>query len=1329
MNSTTSGRGRGRTPRTLRRLTAAGAGAALAVVGLAPVAAGPAQAATQPATADLPAPVVDYTFDDAAPGVTTLHNSGSGGAAYDGTVVNAAKLGTGTRDGAGTLALPGGPQGTTDSTMPYVKVPNGLYQGAKGVTVSTWVKWDGKNVTSVAPWTFILGGDKLPNNNYGVFWAPSENGKNSAAANDGPEYKINAADALPSNRWMHLTLTEDGSQLVMYVNGVKTDARSAPIDFAKLYSASSTFSGLIGRTQWTQQYATYFGGQLDDFRVYDTALTAEQVAALGEEVATMTGVAPGGVTVTTATGVAPTLPATVNATYSDDYDRPVAVTWDPVDPASYAKAGTFTVHGTTAVGEVTATVEVKTDNQVDIDLAKTTGDFMGGAVGTLYGLYGQDIPSNNVIDGIKLRTVATKAQDGPQHPGADALEVLKPLVDSSGGDVYIYMTDIYRGFPYEWPGDTPQARLADFEAKMTTQVEQVATLPEKYRSHVVFVPFNEPEGNMFGTGTWSYNKISWLNDPQYYFKAWDDAYALIKAKLPDARIAGPNTSVLYTQVQGFLKHALAQGTMPDVITWHELSNPASIRTNVAKFRSWEDAIYQGTAYEGKHLPINIDEYAFNYHTSVPGQMIQWVSALEDAKVDGDVAYWNIDGNISDSAVQANRGNGQWWLFNAYGQMTGKTVQLTPPHPDQSYTLQGVATLDTSRKQAKAIIGGASGNSLVNFQHVDAATFGSTVHVSVKEIGWSGQVGDSSGPRDVAELNLPVQAGSVALAFGEGDLPVLDAESAYVITVTPGAKADATTVAPDLWRGTYEAEDAAHSGSGYSKNGPEGTTSNVGGFYTSGGYDVGGLRTGSDVKLDFTVDVPQDGTYDLSVFANSLNTYAAVKDQGPTNVFLTVDGKAEQELYLTLGYKWVVWDHADTTVDLTKGTHTITLAAKSLDGSKGTKGDAIVDKIDLSLPNPRATHEVYEGEDAELDGATADYSHAGVSGSGAAALGAGGSATFWVYAKDDAERSLSVDTLGSGAATLTVNGHVVGAIGSPVTVPVFLSGGINKVTVTGTGGNLLVDRVRVGASDGRLATTTVQGEDATLSGGAKVASYPLADGGKAVTGIGGAPGNDSTATFRVSAKAAGTYAVTVRYSNGEQSVASHYNPDPLARHADVSVNGGDTQRVWFPFTFHDDNFYELTFSATLAKGTNTLTFSSEELPDFDGDTYISDRYPDIDLRSSWAPNIDALTVTAFADASAIPAAWDAKAVYQAGASVAFGGSVWTASWWTQNQKPGDPYGPWQEIVTAVDGTAVWTASRIFDTGDRVVYQGSTYVAKWWTRNQAPGAANGPWKKVG
>ena len=93
------------------------------------------------------------------------------------------------------------------------------------------------------------------------------------------------------------------------------------------------------------------------------------------------------------------------------------------------------------------------------------------------------------------------------------------------------------------------------------------------------------------------------------------------------------------------------------------------------------------------------------------------------------------------------------------------------------------------------------------------------------------------------------------------------------------------------------------------------------------------------------------------------------------------------------------------------------------------------------------------------------------------------------------------------------------------------------------------------------------------------------------------------------------------------------------------------------------------------------------------------------------------------------AWDKKSVYDTGDRVSFDGSVWEASWWTKNQQPGDPYGPWQEIATAADGTAVWTASRIFDTGDVVVYRGHRYEAKWWTRNQEPGDPHGPWTPLG
>ncbi|EDY59047.1 cellulosome enzyme [Streptomyces sviceus ATCC 29083] len=882
-----------------------------------------------------------------------------------------------------------------------------------------------------------------------------------------------------------------------------------------------------------------------------------------------------------------------------------------------------------------ANVTVVREGQLTVDLGSDTGAFHGGASGTLYGVYGPDVPTNNLIEGMGLRTVSTKAQDGPQHPGADALDVVKPLADSTDGDVYIYMTDIHRGFPYEWPGDTPAEKLRLYEEKIAGQVDQVLKLPKQYQDNIVFVPFNEPEGNMFGTGEWSYDKVSWLSDPKDYFAAWDSAYKLIKTRMPDARIAGPNTSILYDQVKGFLTHALAAGTLPDVITWHELSHPEAVRASVAKYRVWEKELFKGTDREGIELPVNINEYAFNYHTSVPGQMIQWVSAIEESKVDADIAYWNIDGNLSDSAVQSNRGNGQWWLLNSYASMSGHTVSVTPPFPGENYTMQGVATLDEKKKQARLLFGGSTGKGHITFAGVPKKLFGENVHAWVREIEWSGQVGDHSGPKLLTETNLKVaDDGTVTVDFGDGTLPKLKESSAYEIVLSPAAKtgkAAKPQSPPVRWQGSYEAEDAAHTGSGYSKNGPEGSTSDVSKFYTSGGYDVGGLRTGSDVTLDFTVDVPEDGTYDLSVFANSLNTFDKVKEQGPTNVFLRVDGQAgsEQQLYLPLGYKWVVWDHTDTTVKLTKGRHTLTLAAKSLDGKRVTKGDAIVDRLTLALPAASATTQVYEGELAWLGGgAQTAYNVAG-SGSGAARLAKGQTATFWVYSPADREATLKVDTLGGTGARLSVNGHDVLRLAKDRNrVAVSLSGGVNKVTLTGGSSTTLLDRLTVTPSKGALKARTYEAQDAVLAGSATLTPLSLATDGTAITGVGGDPGNGNTATFTVAADRAGLYALRIRYSNPEQSEATHYNPDPLARHADITVNGGETRRVGFPHSFHQNNFWELTVPVTLKKGQNTIAFRSEELPNFGGTSYASDTFPGVLLRSRYAPLIDRITVAPY-----------------------------------------------------------------------------------------------------
>ncbi|MFC9126703.1 LamG-like jellyroll fold domain-containing protein [Streptomyces sp. NPDC057099] len=1177
--------------------------------------------------AEPPRPAARYTFDQDDMAAGKIADSSGNGLTADLVNASTARSVEGTAGGKA-LALPGG---AADSSGAYVRLPREVVGDAADLTVSARVKWSG----GTSPWQriFDLGTDttkylfSTPYNGSGLFQTSVTTG------GGGAEAQVRGYAPLPADEWRTVTVTLDTSagRLTTYLDGVAVSSAGTGIKAKDLLERSATAAGYIGKSLYPDPLLK---GAIDDFTVWHAALSAEQVAGTVGAVPTVQELSKTSFEVRTTTGTAPSLPPAARASFSDGYDRDTPVTWDAVPSEKYAKPGTFTVAGTAAGRAVKATVTVVREGQLTVDLASDTGAFHGGASGTLYGVYGPDVPTNNLMEGMGLRTVSTKAQDGPQHPGADALEVVKPLADSTDGDVYIYMTDIHRGFPYQWPGDTPEEKLKLYREKVAQQVDQVLKLPKQYQDNVVFVPFNEPEGNMFGTGEWSYDKVSWLDDPDDFFAAWDDFYQLIKGKMPEARIAGPNTSVLYDQVKGFLTHTLAAGTLPDVITWHELSHPEAVRASVAKYRAWEKDLFKGTDKAGTELPVNINEYAFNYHTSVPGQMIQWVSAIEESKVDADIAYWNIDGNLSDSAVQSNRGNGQWWLLNSYASMSGHTVKVTPPFPGENYTMQGVATLDEKKKQSRLIFGGSTGKGHITFAGVPKKLFGDRVHAWVKEIDWSGQVGDNSGPKLLAEQNLTVaDDGTVVVDFGDGALPKLKESSAYEIVLSPAGKARSTQSPPVRWQGSYEAEDAAHTGSGWSRNGPEGSPRDVSKFYTSGGYDVGGLRTGSDVTLDFTVDVPEDGTYDLSVFANSLNTFDKVKEQGPTNVFLRVDGKAdsERELHLPLGYKWVVWDHTDTQVKLTKGRHTLTLAAKSLDGKRATKGDAIVDRLTLSLPDASARTQVYEGELAwPAGGARPVHDLPTQSGAGALRLAKGQTATFWVYSPADREATLRADTLGGTGARLSVNGHdVLRLAGKRSSVAVSLSGGVNKVTVTGGRATTLLDRLTVTPSEGKLPTRTYEAGDAELAGSATLTPLSLATDGTAINGIGGEPGNGNTATFTATADRAGLYALRVRYSNPEQSEATHYNPDPLARHADISVNGGPPRRVGFPHSFHQNNFWELTVPVQLRKGKNTIGFRSEELPNYDGTTYASDTFPGVLLRSRYAPLIDRITVVPYA----------------------------------------------------------------------------------------------------
>ncbi|MFJ4159160.1 LamG-like jellyroll fold domain-containing protein [Microbacterium testaceum] len=1206
----------------------------------------------------VPDPVIDYSFNSLTAGASTVANSGSGGAAYDGVVRNSSALAVGSRDGSPTVSFPGGARGTNSSTMPYIEIPNGIYKNATAITIATWMDWDG-TFSDSSPWAFILGGDRLGRNNYGVFMTPNENGKFTTSAVDGNEFKANSVAALPSKTWNHVAITIDGTSLVVYVNGVETDRRNAPLDFSKLYNPNSTYGGLIGRTDWTNGNAAYFAGQFDDFEVFNQALSGAQVAKLaGPSMPTATGYSPNTVqAVSTSVSVQPTLPV-FTATFSDGIVRPTPVVWDTIDPAKLYTPGTFRLAGRLpAFGDAAVAVDitVTAPTPMQIDLGASTGPFHGGASGTLYGVYGEDLPSKNLVEGVNLTSIATKTQDGRQHPGADAYEALKNMVDSTGGGtVYIYATDTYYGSGYpittfdtsinqasqDVVGGAWSGQLAQYKLELKRQIDAAQQLDPSYRSRIVWIPFNEPELNWTG----------W-NNAEYY-ATWDEIFRYIRSLDPDAKIAGPNNTGLH-DVRDFFAHTIAAGTVPDVYTWHELSSPGSIRNAVNSYRNDEAAAFKGTAYEGKQLPVNINEYAHRYHTSVPGQMIQWMAAIEDSKVEGDVAYWNVDGNLNDQAVETNRGNGSWWLYYAYGQMSGNTVRVTPPSTD-SYTLQGISTLDRDKKQSRTIVGGATGYQNLAFRNIDKSVFGDSVDVVVQEIPWTGQLGDSPQPKTVAEYTAPVNAdGSLDVTFSglaTAPLPAMNEGSAYQIVIAPGARAATTaTGKTDSWSGRYEAEAASLSGGAYVQ-GPNGGPGNVAAFYTSGQYDVGGFATGSNAKAVFSVDVPQDGAYDLQLVGQTTFTDPAAS-QGATNVFVTVDGQAssEQQMLLPVTYKDFVWDHSDTRVQLTKGTHTLTVSTQGATAS--TVGNGRIDRIDLTLPNPAASN-VYEAELAKLSNASSvDYSSQATSGAGAVSLDAGETASFFVYSAQAGQSDVLFDARGDGAASITLNRQQIpGSLTGTTTRSFTLEAGINKITVTGATGGLVLDRIVVTPrTDGSLVETRYQAEDAKIGDGApntKVAEYSRAEGGKAVTGIGGTYAGDTsggtdknTLTFTVDAAEDGVQALTIRYSNDVASAASHYNPDTLALHAELSVNGGDEKSIWFANTLNKNQFATTTAYVDLKKGQNTLTFSSRELPNFgQTDEYVSQVYPptgSLLFRSAWAPQIDWIELAALTTAATAP----------------------------------------------------------------------------------------------
>jgi hypothetical protein len=155
----------------------------------------------------------------------------------------------------------------------YVNLPSGIVSGLHDFTVSAWV-----NPSANTAWSRVFDFG-TGTNNYMFLTLSAGGGPVRFAittSGNGAEQQLNAPGNLPLNTWSHVAVTLSGSTGTLYVNGQPVATNSnMTLNPAAL---GVTNQNWIGRSQFSAD--PFLAATVDDFQIYDHALSAAEVAAL-----------------------------------------------------------------------------------------------------------------------------------------------------------------------------------------------------------------------------------------------------------------------------------------------------------------------------------------------------------------------------------------------------------------------------------------------------------------------------------------------------------------------------------------------------------------------------------------------------------------------------------------------------------------------------------------------------------------------------------------------------------------------------------------------------------------------------------------------------------------------------------------------------------------------------------------------------------------------------------------------------------------------------------------------------------------------------------------
>ena len=158
------------------------------------------------------------------------------------------------------------------SPAQYVQLSPGIVNGLTDFSVAAWVK-----PASISQWMrvfdFGTGTTDYMFLSVNAGHAPRFAISVTSYYN---EQQLNAPDPLPVGEWSHLAVTLSGTTGTLYVNGVAVATNTAMT--LNPSGLPATTQNYIGRSQWAPD--PYLDGCVDEFQIYDRALSAAEVASL-----------------------------------------------------------------------------------------------------------------------------------------------------------------------------------------------------------------------------------------------------------------------------------------------------------------------------------------------------------------------------------------------------------------------------------------------------------------------------------------------------------------------------------------------------------------------------------------------------------------------------------------------------------------------------------------------------------------------------------------------------------------------------------------------------------------------------------------------------------------------------------------------------------------------------------------------------------------------------------------------------------------------------------------------------------------------------------------